>query len=297
MQDLFRDKVMEIIAANGMWIAGGVAAVAGLVMLLGMLKKLLAAMLAASLNAGDAAARKLAEKPKAVMLALSVFALAVTGLWAWHTFTAPKIVEREVVRTVTVKDDTADAAIAEARGKYGQAETARSDAEAKANALENRLATVEQARKQDEQARKQAENQIVSLTAQLRQLSPPDDDRALSRSSAQLDTLHQAGVESETSGNFDYRRFKQVGFTYYHRKCAICDQNSERGARLPQFSCARKRRKGPRAKLRGSSGARRRSKRSDKPRQRSRRRLHGQTGSDDPCIQANPSNPDYIFSQ
>ncbi len=94
---LFRDKVMEIIAANGMWIAGGVAAIAGLGMLLGILKKLAAAMLTGSLNAGDWLAHKLAEKPKAVAWS-SAFALTITGLWAFHTFTAAKIIEKPVIQ-------------------------------------------------------------------------------------------------------------------------------------------------------------------------------------------------------
>jgi len=196
--DYVKDRIMQLITDNLLYIAMGVAAIAGLAMLLGLLKKLAAATLTASLNAGDAAARKIAEKPRGVAVGLAAFALAIGGLWAWHTFTAPKIIEKPVIQTVTVRDETADAAIAEARGKYGEAESARSDAEAKAasvkakaDALETRLAAAEQ-------ARKQAETQAASLATQLRELSPPEgDETALERLKTQIDHMHAEVVTGE----------------------------------------------------------------------------------------------------
>jgi hypothetical protein len=202
-----QDYVMQTLAANAMTIAGGVAAVAALVFALGMAKKLAAVILTASLNAGEWLAHKLAEKPKAVMLALSVFTLAIGGLWAWHTFTAPKIVEKPVVQTVTVPDEAAIAALAEARGKYGQVENARSDAEtkavnaearaanekARADAIEARLAAVEQ-------AKKQVEEHNVALATKLRELSPPEgDDKALERLAKQIDGLHSDDVAQQAA--------------------------------------------------------------------------------------------------
>jgi hypothetical protein len=258
-----QDFVMHQLAANAMWIGGGVAAVAGLVMVLGMVKKLAGVMLTGSLNAGHNLATKLAEKPKAVMLALSVFALAIGGLWAWHPFSAPKIIEKPVVHTVTVPDEAAIAALAEARGKYGQVENARSDAEvkaanekARADAIEARLAAAAT-------AKKQAEEQAAALAAKLRELSPPEgDEAALKRFQSQFDTLHANGVADEaatigqsTRQEFvgyddsflrqsvyrtvpnpygDYRRYRQYGNTYYHRSCSVCDQNVRMGA-IPKW--------------------------------------------------------------
>jgi hypothetical protein len=205
----------------------GVAAIAGLGMLLGIVKKLAAAMLTGSLNAGDWLAHKLAEKPKAVAFGLAAFALAITGLWAFHTFTAAKIIEKPVIQTVTVPDEAAIAAVAEARGKYGEAESARSDAEvktvnaeARAKALENQLAAAEQ-------ARKQAETQAAETMQRLHELSPPEgDETALERLKNQIDGMHADGVATETASisdpfgtaSFDIKPERFVGFDRYGRE-------------------------------------------------------------------------------
>jgi len=252
MQDFMRDSLIQIITANAMPIAVGVAAVALLAAALGVVKKLVTAMLAASLNAGEAAARKLTEKPKAVMLGLGVFSLAILGLWAWHTFSAPKVIEKPVIHTVTVKDEAAEAAVVEIREQYGAVESARSDAEARAVAAERRAAALEQARKQDAQARENAEAQVVSLSAQLRELSPPEgDQKALDRLLHEIDTLHADGVALEAAminapaiyqeaanQRVNYRNYRKYSHKcsspygsissvdiFYHRRCSVCDQN------------------------------------------------------------------------
>ena len=189
--DFLKDWIVPLVTNNLPAIAMGLAAIAGLAMLLGLLKKLLAATLTASLNAGDWLAHKLAEKPKAVAFGLGVFALAITGLWAWHTFTAAKIIEKPVIQTVTLPDEAAIAAAAEARGKYGEAESARADADAKAKTLETRLADAEQ-------ARKQAETQAAEVTQRLHELSPPEgDETALERLKAQIDRVHANVVATQ----------------------------------------------------------------------------------------------------
>jgi hypothetical protein len=198
--DFAKDQLVQLVTANLAWIAAGVAAIAAVGLLIGIVKKLAAAMLAASLNAGDAAARRIAEKPRGVAVGLAAFALAITGLWAWHTFTAPRIVEKPVIHTVTVPDEAAIAAVAEARGKYGDAESARSDAEAKAANAKTRANTLETRLTNTEKALKQAETQVAALAAQLRELSPPEgDEKALERLAKQIDTLHAAGVAEETA--------------------------------------------------------------------------------------------------
>jgi hypothetical protein len=225
--DFLKDWIVPLITANLPTIVMCLAAIAGLAMLLGLLKKLAAATLTALLNAGDWLAHKLAEKPKAVMLALSVFALAIFGLWAWQTFSPPKIIKQTVVEKVPVRDETADAAIAEARGKYGEAESARSDAEAKAasvkakaDALETRLAAAEQ-------ARKQAETQAAEAMQRLHELSPPEgDETALERLKNQIDGMHADGVATETASisdpfgtaSFDIKPERLVGFDRYGRE-------------------------------------------------------------------------------
>ena len=200
MQDYIRDYLMQIVAANGMSIISCFIALVGCVIALGIIKKLGCAFLAASLNAGETAARKLTERPRAVMLALSFFSLAVIGLWAWHTFSAPKIVEKPVIQRVTVKDEAAEAAVTEIREQYGKVESAKSKAEERAVAAERRVESLKQARKEEAQAREQAEAQVVSLSAQIRELSPPEgDEKALERLLHEIDALHADGVAREAA--------------------------------------------------------------------------------------------------
>jgi hypothetical protein len=225
--DYLKGQLVEMIAHNAIYIALGVAGIAVFVAVLRMATKLVGVLFTASLNAGETLARQLTEKPKAAMLALSVFSLAVIGLWAWHTFSAPKIIKETVIEKVPARDETADAAIAEARGKYGEAESARSDAEvktvnaeARAKALENQLAAAEQ-------ARKQAETHAAEAMQRLHELSLPEgDETALERLKNQFDGMHADGVATETASisdpfgtaSFDIKPERLVGFDRYGRE-------------------------------------------------------------------------------
>jgi len=92
--DLLKNYVIQLLMANGLTIALGVAVLAALGVVLGLLKKLVASLFSAALNAGDSAAAQLAAKPKAPLLALLAAALVIPAVWAGYHFSPEKVVEK-----------------------------------------------------------------------------------------------------------------------------------------------------------------------------------------------------------
>jgi hypothetical protein len=245
--NMISDFMWRLAADNLQTIGLGVAGVALLIWLLGIARRLAGALLGAALHAGDAAARRMAEKPRAVALALGVFALGITGLWAYHTFTAPKI---EQVPVPVPDDDAIRSAIAAER----QAQEARRRAD------EARRAEVQQELERERQARREAEQKESLLQRAIHAVVPAESDEdALARLKGEIDTLHEQGVYEDSrlinpSGTrqvfagyddsflrqsvyktvrdprANYRSYRTYnhhhgGETYYHRGCRVCDEN------------------------------------------------------------------------
>ena len=90
--DFLKDYVIQLLMANAPTIAIGVGAVAALGVVLGLLKKLIASLFSAAVNAGDSAVAQLAAKPKAPLLALLAAALVTPAVWAGYHFSPHKVV-------------------------------------------------------------------------------------------------------------------------------------------------------------------------------------------------------------
>jgi len=84
--DLLKTYLIQLLMSYGPAIGIGVAAVAALGVVLGLLKKLAASLFTAALSMGDSAAAQLTAKPKAPLLALLAAALAVPAVWAGYHF-------------------------------------------------------------------------------------------------------------------------------------------------------------------------------------------------------------------
>jgi hypothetical protein len=184
-----KGMLLRLITDNLPYLALGVLALIALGAGCGLLKKLAAGLVTGALAAGDAAARKIAERPKAVILAAAIAAIALPAAYAGYRFASNKIVEKpviqevEVIRYATPSDPT---------GELQKLENARRQAEAQARAAEARVAA-------EAQARKEAETQAATLARQLADLSPPEgDEKALERLSAQIDAIHASGVKDES---------------------------------------------------------------------------------------------------
>jgi hypothetical protein len=222
----FTDFLIQSLLDNWTYLALAGAGIAAVGAAVGGLKKLVAALFKASLNMGDAAAKAMGEKPKAVAVGLGVFALVITSLWAWHRFTAPKIVEVPVIQTVTVRDFN--------QPDLDKIEAERAAAERRAIASQNAAAAAER-------AKKDAESRAAELATKLREMQKPEgDDEALARLEKQMDSLHVQGVVEETMRNFDYRRYRTYahergGESFYHRNCAVCDQNFQARVKMDEI--------------------------------------------------------------
>jgi hypothetical protein len=241
MSEMIRDLAFRLASENITTLAWVVGAIFALGAGLSIIKKVAAGLFHSALAVGEAVAIGIARKPKAALLALGVFGLAITGLWAWHSFTAPKIERYEV----PVPDPAAIAqAVAEAQ-----------------RAAEARQADVQRDLERERQAWRDAEQQKESLLQRaIHAVVPPESDEdALARLKGELDTLHEQGVYDDSRlinpdgtrrvyvGRDDsflgqsvyktvrdpranYRSYRTYshhygGETYYHRNCRVCDQN------------------------------------------------------------------------
>jgi hypothetical protein len=224
MGDYIRDFVFKLASDNWTTLAWIGAAVAAAGAGFGVLTKLVAWMFKASLSGGEAAAKLMGEKPKGVAVFLAVFAMFVTGLWAWHRFTAPKIVEKIVVQEVPVRE-------------FVQPDMKQVEAERVA--AERRVVEAKNAAAAADIARMEAESRAADLASKVKAISPPEGDKeALENLSKQLDTLHMDGVLGEMDRpGFDYRRYRAYRHenapdsmthrneSLYHRGCKVCDAN------------------------------------------------------------------------
>ena len=183
-----KHMLMRLIADNLPAIAMGIGALLALTAGFGLAKKLTAAIFLGTLRAGDVAAHKLFEKPKAVALATAILAIALSSAAAAYWFMPPKIVEKEVIREVEAIRYVKST---DPNGDLQKAEDARRLAVAAAKQANDSQAA-------EARARKDAETQAATLAKRLSEISPPDaSEQALERLAEQIDTRHAQVVEDE----------------------------------------------------------------------------------------------------
>lgn len=229
--DFVKDLALRFVMENGQFIALVIGGLMAAGMALGSAKKILGKLLLASLRGGEGLASKLMEKPKAVALGLGVFALSLLGLWAWHTFTAPKIVVKEV--PVVVADDEA---VRHLQRQLAQAERAKAVAERAKAAADNEAASAKRLADAEAERKREAEQQAASLAAKVSSLTPSTDRSRMEELAKSFDDLHATGIYDEIDTLKKRRAFNSSKFaayshppdysmTQYHRECRACNKN------------------------------------------------------------------------
>jgi hypothetical protein len=264
LKQMLLDQLAAYMPTIIMGVLGLIAAGMGL----GMLKNAALACLKGSLNIGGNIADTIAQKPKGLLLIVIPLAIAVPALWAGYRYAPEKIVETPVEKIIT-----RDPEMPVVQAAYGNAETARINAESKVKELERQVATIAK-------ARQDADRRAAEASQRLADVTPPEGvDAAITRLTAQLDGLHQATVDDEADA-FDEPAFirvvvgrdpsflgqkvysiirnpkkrtdrtkyrtqthwalSELGMAiqrsvYFHRSCSTCSQNSELHEKLDQL--------------------------------------------------------------
>lgn len=219
MNQGLKDAAFRLFAGNWTYLAFAVVGLAALGCLLGVLK----------LTSAE-------KKQKATVLGLTLLFAYLSGVWAWHRYTTPKIVTVQVIKTVIEKDYSSP--------QMNKIESARAEAERRALAAEAEVLSEQNARRQTEAVVAQARDRIAALEAKSKPVpTAPGSSAAIKEelrlATKEIDEAHRAktladvywGLRSPVKikayyhDDVDLDGLPTTGGTTYHQGCSPCDSN------------------------------------------------------------------------
>jgi hypothetical protein len=240
--EFVKDIIAKFAIDNGVLIVGALIALVAVGMLLGSARKMIATLFVGSLNAGEAAAKHLIEKPKGVLLSIGLTCIVLPsiagGYWLSPTKIMEKpvivekpvikIVEKPIIERVPVTDNSMIERL--------QRELAQ--ASARGARFEEQLSLAQRNAQTLSDEKQQYAARVADLNSRLYALTPTADKQRMQQLSGQLDELHETQLQANVARAKITRERWESLFLWpsssavpgreedcYHKQCAPCMRN------------------------------------------------------------------------